>query len=357
MRGGWIWGVAGVVTILALAVPGTWAFTRAGNSEGGPFQQQTAIPTRTVIVTQPVTSLSVQSYGAPIRVIGRPVSQVTVTEGISFDQDMGRPPHVTDGVSRGLLTLAAPACQTQNCSVAFTVIVPTGVAVSATAEGGPVTVAGAAATTIDSGGGPVSADDISGQLNVNAEGGDVTVSRAAAAALDSGGGSVTATGIPGKLTVQAAGGEVSVSGTGSANLDSGGGPVTAASINGPLRATAEGDSITVTRAPSAYLDSGGGPVTVTSVHGPLSVQAEGGEVQAEDVTGALSVDTGGGPLTAVKHRLRHGDRELRGRQCRARVPGAPHHRPGPDGWRSWPPCPCQAARTRCRPTAAAGRSR
>lgn len=297
--GGWIWSAVGVVTILALAVPGTWAFTRAGNAGGFP-QQSAAVPTRTVVVTHPVTALSVESYGAPIRVVGRPVSQVTVTEAISFDPDMGGPPQVTDRVTRGLLTLAAPACQQQDCSVGFTVIVPSGIAVSAVGDSGPVGVSGAKTTTIDSGGGPVTATDISGQLTVNAEGGDVTVSRAAAAVLDSGGGSVTATGIAGDLAVQANGGPVSVSGAGAADLNSGGGPVTAADISGPLRVTAEGGSITVTHAPSADLDSGGGPVTVASVHGPLHVQADGNDVQADDVTGALSVDTGGGRLTAAR---------------------------------------------------------
>lgn len=299
VRGGWIWGAVGVATILALAVPGVRAIVRSGAYYAGFPQQSAAVPTRTVVVAQPVTALSVESYGAPIRVIARPVSQVTVTEAISFDPDMGRPPHVTDRVSRGLLTLAAPACQQQNCSVGFTVTVPSGIAVSAVADGGPVSVSGAKTTTIDSGSGPVTATDISGQLTVNAEGGNVTVSRAAAAALDSGGGPVTASGVTGDLTVQAAGGAVSVSGTGVADLDSGGGPVTAQDVGGPLRVSAEGGSITVTRAPSADLDSGGGPVTVTSVDGPLRVQSEGGDVQADDVTGALSADTGGGRLTAA----------------------------------------------------------
>ena len=67
--------------------------------------------------------MSVASYGAPIRVMVGSVSQVTVAESINFDQ-ADSPPSVTAQVSAGALTLAAPSCQNNNCSVGFTVTVP-----------------------------------------------------------------------------------------------------------------------------------------------------------------------------------------------------------------------------------------
>jgi hypothetical protein len=126
-----------------------------------------AVPTRTVIVTQPVTALNVQSYGAPIKVTTAP-GPVRIAESVTYDTAGGGPPTVTDTDSRGLLTLAAPACRNANCSVGFSVTVPSGVTVTANASGGPVTVVGTRAADIDSGGGPVYAAGIGGPLTVTA---------------------------------------------------------------------------------------------------------------------------------------------------------------------------------------------
>ena len=82
-----------------------------------------AIPTRTVTITQPVTSLNVQSYGAPIQITTGSGPDVTVAEAISFSGDTS--PAVTAQVTGGQLTLAAPACAQSDCSVGFTVTLPT----------------------------------------------------------------------------------------------------------------------------------------------------------------------------------------------------------------------------------------
>jgi hypothetical protein len=263
--GRWIWGLTGLITVIGLAVPGTWLIANAGNPRNGQNGMFSAIPTRTVIITQPVTSLSVESYGAPIQVAARPVHRVTVIEAINYGKggQGNAAPTVTDTVSHGRLTLAAPACANSDCSVGFTVTMPEGVAVTAASDGAQLTVAGAAGANLDSGGGPVQATQINGPLTITAEGGGVTVSGAAAA-----------------------------------NLDSGGGPVIATGIDGPLTITAEGGGITVSGAPGASLDSGGGPVQATRIDGPLMINADGGGVTVNDLVGDLTADTGGGPLTA-----------------------------------------------------------
>jgi hypothetical protein len=297
-RGRWIWRLSGVVTIAAIGAFGSWAIVRAVDPPSGPAPMS-AVPTRTVTVTAPVTALNVQSYGAPIKVTAVPGGQVQVAESITFDSGDGGPPTVTDTDSHGLLTLAAPACANSDCNVAFSVTVPSGVTVTAAADGGAVTVVGTGAADINSGGGPVYAAGISGPLTVSAEGGGVTAINAAGADLDSGGGPVTASGITGNLTVHAEGGGVTVSRAATAAIDSGGGPVYAAGIDGPLTVTAEGGGVTVTGAGATEVDSGGGPVTASTIRGPLSVRAEGGGVQVDGVTGTLNADTGGGPLSAT----------------------------------------------------------
>jgi hypothetical protein len=297
-RGRWIWRLSGVVTFGAIGALGSLALVQAQNPSSGP-PPMSALPTRVVTVTAPVNALNVQSYGAPIKVTTVPGGPVRVAESIMYTADGDGPPTVIDNDSGGLLTLAAPACASSDCSVAFTVTVPAGVTVNAAADGAPVTVVGTGAADIDSGGGPVYAAAIRGPLTVSSGGGEVTVNDAASADLDSGGGPVTATGLSGKLTVLAEGGGVTVSRAPTADIDSGGGPVYATAIGGPLTVNAEGGGVTVSGAGATEIDSGGGPVTASTISGALGVTAEGGGVQASGVTGALTVDTGGGPLSAT----------------------------------------------------------
>jgi hypothetical protein len=264
-RGRWVWTVSGLATVALLAWPVVGLISRAGNGGQGEFVTVTPTMTRTVIVTQPVTSLSVESYGAPIRITAGPVRQVTVTEAISY-AGPGQGPAVTAAVFDRRLTLNAPACATSGCSVGFTVTVPSAVAVSAESDDGGIAAAGVAGANLDSGGGPVQASHIHGPLSISSEDGGITVT------------DVTAP-----------------SGT---NLDSGGGPVQASHIHGPLTISSEDGGITVTdvTAPAVNLDSGGGPIQVGRVNGPLTLASEDGGVTVNGLTGNLDADTGGGPF-------------------------------------------------------------
>ena len=264
-RGRWIWALSGLVTVGLLAWPVVGLISRAGNGGQGEFVTGAPTMTRTVSVTQPVTSLSVESYGAPIRITAGTVHQVTVTEAISY-AGPGQAPAVTAAVSDRRLTLDAPACPNTGCSVGFTVTVPTGVAVSADSDNGGIAVSGVAGANLDSGGGPVQASHINGPLSISSEDGGITVS--------------------------------DVSAPSGVNLDSGGGPVQASHINGPLTISSEDGGITVSdvTAPGVNLDSGGGPVQVGRVDGPLTVTSEDGSVTVNGLTGDLGADTGGGPF-------------------------------------------------------------
>jgi hypothetical protein len=265
-RGRWIWTLTGLATVGLLAWPVVGLISAAGNRGHGEFVAVTPILTRTVTVAQPVTSLSVETYGAPIQVTAGPVHQVTVREAISYPGP-GQAPTVTAAVSDRRLTLDAPACATTGCSVGFTVTVPPGVAVSAESDDGGIAVAGVAGANLDSGGGPVQASDIDGPLSVSSEDGGITVS--------------------------------DVSAPGGTNLNSGGGPVQASHIDGPLTISSEDGGITVSdvTAPSGTnLDSGGGPIQVGRVTGPLTLTSEDGGVTLDGLTGDLDADTGGGPF-------------------------------------------------------------
>ena len=174
-------------------------------------------------MSQPVTSLTVQSYGAPVEIKAGPVRRVQITETMAYDAQVGpvsvsaqpakggpsrvsaqpergrpqpasaqpveRPareraqapggpisgqPAVVQSVSGGRLSLGDPACAQSDCSVSFAVIVPSDVTATVTTAGGPVTISGIAGATLDSGGGPVSATEIGGPLTVITGGGSLS---------------------------------------------------------------------------------------------------------------------------------------------------------------------------------------
>ena len=256
-----LWRASGVVTAAVLAAAGGWLIVRAGTPSPATM---IAIPTRTVTVGQPVSSVNVQSYGAPIQVMRGSGPDVTVTEAIGYAKPGGTPA-VTASVTNGQLTLAAPACDSSNCSVGFTVTVPARDATAVTAV---------------------------------SDGGNILVSGVTGASLDSGGGNVWATGVTGALVVSSEGGPVIVTGANGTNVDSGGGPVRATSINGPLTVSSEGGPVTVTSLTGTlYAGTGGGPLFATGVSAPTAtVIGEGGDVRLGFRTApdSVQVNTGGG---------------------------------------------------------------
>jgi len=209
--GRWVWGLSGVVTVLALAVSGL--VLAAAGSHRQPPPQETL--TRRVTLVQPVTSLTVQSYGGPVRVTSGSAGRVQISETITYEygSQAGGPPAVTESLSRGHLILADPAClQVFPCVVGFAVTVPPGVTVTAMTDGGPLTVSGTGAANLDSGGAPVSATRIGGPLTVSTEGGPLLVDGLSGALrADTGGGSLTALGVgAAAATVSTDGGDVRI---------------------------------------------------------------------------------------------------------------------------------------------------
>lgn len=156
--GRWIWRLSGLLTVVALAIPGAYLIAWAGVPSHGP---RNGIRTETFVVPRPVTSLDVQSYGAPVMVMAGTVRQVLVIETIEYDPREGHPPGVTRSLSGGRLTLADPSCTVSACSVSYIVIVPPDVAVTAATGGGLLHLIGLTGSVYaDTGGGPLVTDDI-----------------------------------------------------------------------------------------------------------------------------------------------------------------------------------------------------
>ncbi len=166
-----IWALSGLITAAALAIPGARLVASAGQVSNPPSAAPPSV-TRTVTVPQPVTTVTVLSYGAPVQVTAGSVRRVQATE-TSSPLPGGGPVPVTQSVSGGHLLLADPACSPAGlpCSVTFTLVVPSGVTVTAVTDGAPLTVSGVAGANLDSGGGLVRATRIAGLLTVRTGGG------------------------------------------------------------------------------------------------------------------------------------------------------------------------------------------
>ncbi len=74
--GRWVWGISGLITATALAVPGTGLILSAWDPPGSPADATTQM----AAPSQPVTSLSVRSYCAPNFVTAGPVHSVQVAD-------------------------------------------------------------------------------------------------------------------------------------------------------------------------------------------------------------------------------------------------------------------------------------
>jgi hypothetical protein len=181
--GRWIWRASGLITTAALLFAGAHLIARAGQPESA---QPQATATRTVTVPQQVTSLTVQSYGAPVQVTGAPVDHVQITETLMYGAPAGNlsalpqsasaspvsaspavapgVPAVAQSVSGGHLSLGDPECASSDCSVSFAVTVPADVTVTVITEGGSISVSGVAGANLDSGGGLMRATKIDGPL-------------------------------------------------------------------------------------------------------------------------------------------------------------------------------------------------
>jgi hypothetical protein len=277
--GRWVWGLIGLVTAGALAIPGARLITFAVVSQSAPPQPAM---TRTVTVPQPVTSLNVQSYGMPVRVTGAPVRRVEITETIEYDPQQG-PPAVTQSVSGGRLTLADPECGTSDCGVAFSVTVPRNVYVTVVTEGARVIVSGTAGANLDSGGAPVQATAIHGPLIVST-GGDNLVLDGLTGSLDAdtGGGNLWAADVDAATaTVITSGGDARIAFAAPVNtliVSTDGGVATMAVPGGPYALTTDGEGgdetvgipVSSTARHSITVTSGGGPLVIvpTAAHLP-----------------------------------------------------------------------------------------
>jgi hypothetical protein len=261
------WGLSGLVTAVALAVPGTHLITRAGTP--GPAEQD--VVTRTVTVSDPVTSLTVDSSGDPVQVVAGSVRRVQIAETFMYNSQDG-PPEVAQQASHGRLTLTDP-CASYDCTASFAVTVPPGVTVTVASEGGAVMLSGVAGANVDSSGGSAGATAIDGPLTVS-----------------TGGGPLLLNGLTGALRADTGGGNLFAQNVAAATAT-----VTTGGGDARVAFSAVPDTVMVsTDGGLAYLAVPGGPyaLTANSDSGPELVSIATDPAASRSIT----VSTGGGLL-------------------------------------------------------------
>jgi hypothetical protein len=274
--GRWIWRLSGLTTTAALVVAGSHLITSAGQAE---HAQPQATVIRTVTVPEPVISLTVQSYGAPVQVTGAPVRHVQITETLMYDSlagNLSAVPQPASAVPQPASAVPQPASGVPKPASAVpqpaSGVPKPASAVPQPASAGPLSASPSAPAVP---GGPLSGAPAVVQ---SVSGGRLSVGDPACANSDC---SVSfAVTVPSDVTatVSTEGGSVSVSGIAGANLDSGGGPVSAGRIGGPLTVV-----------------TGGGSLQLGGLAGPLSADTGGGPLTAQGVTSATAtVTTDGG---------------------------------------------------------------
>ena len=267
----WVWAASGLVAAAVLAVPGA----RLLGLDTFPWHQPPPlrVTARSLTVPQPVTGVSVQSYGGQVRLAAGPVRRVQVTERISYAPQDGGPPAMTESVSGGRLSLGDPACQTADCYADFTVTVPAGTTVTVDTQGGPADISGVAAATVDSGGGLARITRVSGPLTVSTGGGPLMLNQVTGPLqADTSGGDLVAQGITAvTATISTGGGPAQVvfaAAPHALTLNTDGGPAMLRVPGGPYAVTADSDggpelieiATDPAARPSIHISSGGGPL-------------------------------------------------------------------------------------------------
>jgi hypothetical protein len=286
-HGRWIWTISGLIVIALMCAWGSMLLSRPNVIRALPM----GVKTRTVVVSVPLTRLSVQTYGGNVQVIGGG-SRTRVTERVYYDPQAGPAPAIVNSVSDGQFTLTVPSCETQDCVADYTVTVPSTASVTAVTDGGNATVSGVAGATLDSGGGQVSATSVNGPLIVTSDGGDQELLDVAGSLTDeSGGGRVYATSVTGSsIVIVTQGGQLAAQGLSvrTAILNSGGSSVRADFS---------------TAAASVDIATDGGKARVVIPGGPYALTADsGGAAEIVGIptspaaTSTLTVTTGGSPL-------------------------------------------------------------
>ncbi|HSY64412.1 MAG TPA: hypothetical protein VK829_07425 [Terriglobales bacterium] len=168
-------------------------------------------------------------------------------------------------------------------------------------EGGNVSANGISGRVdAQSGGGTIRVDDIGGKVNAETGGGSIEVGSVASdVSLHTGGGSIKVNSAKGKIEAESGGGSISiVSGAQDAVLQTGGGSIQVEHCAGRVKASTGGGSIDLGDIGGpAEMETGGGSIRLSSAKGTVHAETGGGSIELNGVPSARA-ETGAGGIVA-----------------------------------------------------------
>jgi DUF4097 and DUF4098 domain-containing protein YvlB len=138
-----------------------------------------------------------------------------------------------------------------------------------------------------------------GSVRIETEGGNVVVNGISGRVnAETGGGSIQLDDIGGSVEAQTGGDSIEVGSVGGdVHLETGGGRITIRSVKGKISAsTGGGDMVIVSGLQGAILESGGGNIQVKQCTGKVKVSTGGGNIDLGDIAGPVEMETGGGSI-------------------------------------------------------------
>lgn len=172
---------------------------------------------------------------------------------------------------------------------------------------------------VSTGAGDIQTSDIGGRIFLQTAGGNVTTGRVSfrgiphaadspVAKIESQGGHIRVQDVSGDLDAFTAGGHIMVGNIGgNAKLHTGGGHIRAGKIKGTAQLETDGGNITVGEAGAfVTVRTGGGQIDFGEVHGSVRAQTGGGGIRVISVAGPMEVETSGGSicLTRIRNTVR-----------------------------------------------------
>jgi hypothetical protein len=248
----------------------TSGYSIVSSAGTGSFPVSAAVPL-------PSGELTMNLGGGSAQLRGSNAVSATARVGGTVDYHLVRPSLRT---APGKLSLNCPSADEGNCSLDASVDIPAGTAL-----------------TVTTGGGDLTASDLSGGATLGTDGGTITLTGAAGnLALSSGGGDVQASHVNGQVvTISANGGTITGSAISATRLTagSGGGDVVLRFATSPR---------------DLQVSSDGGNVTIVVPHGSyiVNTNADGGNVNPSDISSTpgagnmITVSSGGGNISVTE---------------------------------------------------------
>jgi DUF4097 and DUF4098 domain-containing protein YvlB len=138
-----------------------------------------------------------------------------------------------------------------------------------------------------------------GSVRIETEGGNVVVNAISGRVhAETGGGSIQVDDIGGSVEAQTGGDSIDVGSVGGdVHLETGGGRISVRSVKGKISAsTGGGDVVIISGLQGAVLESGGGNIQVKQCTGKVKVSTGGGNIDLGDIAGPVEMETGGGSI-------------------------------------------------------------